>query len=279
MKGSEAMNELTRGLQNAIDYIEENLCEELEISKIAARAYLSPFYFQRVFSATLGLSVGEYIRSRRLSLAADELTSSDVRVIDIALKYGYDSPDSFTRAFTRFHGINPSAARQGSGKLKCFAPITIKSTLKGGTIMDYRIVEKATFTVVGICRRFNADTSYEEIPKFWSEHYATGGGEVIKGVFGVCIDGDGKEFEYLIADLYLPCCEIPSGCETRTFEGGTWAVFSYKGECPEALQRVNTQIWTEWLPNCKEYELAANYNLEFYASETEGEIWVPVKRK
>lgn len=278
MKGSEAMNELTRGLQNAIDYIEENLCEELEISKIAARAYLSPFYFQRVFSAALGLSVGEYIRSRRLSLAADELTSSDVRVIDIALKYGYDSPDSFTRAFTKFHGLNPSAARQGA-HLKCFAPITIKSILKGGTIMDYRIVEKATFTVVGICRRFNADTSYEEIPKFWSEHYATGGGEVIKGVFGVCIDGDGREFEYLIADLYLPCYEIPSGCETRTFEGGTWAVFPYKGECPEALQRVNTQIWTEWLPNCKEYELAANYNLEFYASETEGEIWVPVKRK
>ena len=145
--------------------------------------------------------------------------------------------------------------------------------------MDYRIVEKATFTVVGICRRFNADTSYEEIPKFWSEHYATGGGEVIKGVFGVCIDGDGKEFEYLIADLYLPCYEIPSGCETRTFEKGTWAVFPYKGECPEALQTVNTQIWSEWLPNSKEYELGGSYNLEFYASETEGEIWVPVKKK
>jgi AraC family transcriptional regulator len=98
-------------------------------------------------------------------------------------------------------------------------------------------------------------------------------------MFGVCIDGDGKEFDYLIADLYFPWNDIPCGCETRTFEKGTWAVFKYEGECPEALQTLNTQIWTEWLPNCKEYELAENYSLEFYISETEGEIWVPVKKK
>ncbi len=273
------MSELTRGLQNAIDYIEENLCEELEISKIAAKAYLSPFYFQRVFNATTRLTVGEYIRNRRLSLAAEELLDSDMRVIDIALKYGYDSPDSFARAFTKFHGINPSFAKQNGANLKYFAPIRLKSTLKGGSIMNYKIVEKSAFTIMGKCRRFKAEDAYVKVPDFWGEHYASGGGEIVMGMFGACIDEDGKEFDYLIADLYLPWKEIPEGYETRTFAAGTWAVFSYQGECPKALQDLNTQIWSEWLPNCKEYELAANYNLEFYISETEGEIWVPVKKK
>ena len=273
------VNNLTKGLQNSIEYIEENLCEELEISKIAARAYLSPFHFQRVFNATTGLTVGEYIRNRRLSLAAEELLDSNIKVIDVALKYGYDSPDSFARAFAKFHGISPSSAREKGAKIKSFAPISINLSLKGGSIMNYKIVEKSAFTVMGKCRKFNAETSYVEIPKFWGEHYATGGGEIIRGMFGVCLDGDGKEFDYLIADLYFPWNEIPDGCETKVIEAGTWAVFSYEGECPEALQTVNTQIWTEWLPNCKEYELAGNYNLEFYISETEGEIWVPVKKK
>ena len=279
MKGSEKMNDLTYGLQRAIDYIEENLCEELEISKIAARAYLSPFYFQRVFNAVCGLTVGEYIRNRRLSRAGEELSYSTLKVIDVALKYGYDSPDSFSRAFTKFHGISPSSARENGAKIKSFAPIMINSKLEGGTIMNYKIVEKSAFTIMGKCRKFNAETSYVEIPEFWDEHFATGGGEVIRGMFGVCVDGDGKEFEYLIADLYFPWNAIPDSCETRTFEAGTWAVFSYQGECPEALQTLNTQVWCEWLPNCKEYELGGNYNLEFYISETEGEIWVPVKKK
>ena len=279
MKGSECMNDLTQGLQNAIDYIEENLCEELEISKIAAKAYLSPFYFQRVFNATCGFTVGEYIRNRRLSIAAEELSRSDVKVIDVALKYGYDSPDSFSRAFTKFHGISPSSAKERGAKIKSFAPFVIDFKLEGGNLMNYKIVDKAEFTVMGKCKKFNAETSYVEIPKFWEEHFATGGGEIIRGMFGVCIDGDGKEFDYLIADLYFPWNDMPNGCVTKTIPAGTWAVFSYYGECPEALQTVNTQIWTQWLPNSTEYELAGNYNLEFYISETEGEIWIPVKKK
>ena len=279
MKGSEIMNKLTQGLQNAILYIEDNLCDELEISKIAARAYLSPFYFQKVFSATCGMTVGEYIRYRRLSCAAEELSSSFVKVIDVALKYGYDSPDSFSRAFAKFHGITPSVAKEKGAQLKCLAPLVINLDLKGGMVMDYKIAEKAAFTVVGKCRKFNAETSYQDIPEFWGEHYASGGGELIRGMFGVCLDGDGKEFEYLIADLYFPWNKIPDGCNTKVIPEGTWAVFSYQGECPEALQTLNTKIWTEWLPSTKEYELAGNYNLEFYISETEGEIWVPVKKK
>ncbi len=272
------MNGWSEGIQNAVQYIEDNLTGELDIGDIAAKAYVSPFHFQKIFSVLCGFTVGEYIRCRRLTLAAQELSCSDTRVIDVALKYGYESHDSFTRAFTKFHGVSPSAARERGAGLKAFAPLRIKLTLEGGTMTEYRIVEKAAFTIMGKCRKFNTETSYTEIPLFWQEHYQNGGGEIIKGVFGACVDSDGKEFDYYIADLYIPAYEIPEGCSTKTFEAGTWAVFPYVGECPKALQDVNTRIWSEWLPNCKEYSLAGNYNLEVYFDKEHGEIWVPVKK-
>ena len=271
-------------MQNAVQYIESHLTEELEMEDIAAKVYVSSFHFQRIFSALCGFTVGEYIRMRRLTLAGEELTHSDARVIDIAMKYGYDSQDSFSRAFTRFHGISPKAAKELGAGLKAFAPLRIKLTLEGGMMMEYKIVEKAAFTVMGVGRKFNADTSYQEIPKFWDEHYQSGGGEKIMGMFGVCMDGDGKQFEYLIADNYCPCLDVPEGCVTRTFPAGTWAVFPCRGALPDSLQKVNTMIWTEWLPNCREYQLAGNYNIEAYLKAGDrpedfyGEIWVPVER-
>ncbi len=273
------MNSWTEGIQHAVQYIEDNITEELDITDISLKAFVSPFYFQKIFNVLCGFTVGEYIRNRRLALAAEELSKADVKVIDVAIKYGYDSPDSFARAFTRFHGISPSAAKEKGAKIKSFAPIRIKLTLEGGTIMEYRIVEKAAFTIVGKCRRFNSETSYTEIPLFWQEHFSSGGGEIIKGMFGACVDGDGNSFDYYISDMYFPWNDIPEGCASKTFEGGLWAVFPYHGECPKALQDVNTKIWSEWLPNCKEYELSGNYNLEVYLEKEYGEIWVPVKKR
>ena len=270
------MNGLVEGLQSAIQYIEDNLTEELQITDIAAKAYVSAFHFQKIFGVLCGFTVGEYIRMRRLTCAAQELSAEDAKVIDIAVKYGYDSPDSFTRAFTKFHGISPSAAKEKGAHLRAFAPLRIKLTLEGGNMLEYKIVEKEQFTVMGRSRMFSTDTSYQEIPKFWEEHYREGGGEKVRGVFGVCLDSDGKNFDYLIADLYMPWNEIPEGYTTRVIPAGTWAVFPYRGECPKALQDVNTKIWSEWVPNCKEYKLSGNYNLEVYLDKEFGEIWVPV---
>lgn len=279
------MNGWTEGIQSAVQYIEDNITEELLIEDIAAKAYVSAFHFQRIFGVLCGFTVGEYIRCRRLALAGQELSAQGAKVIDTALKYGYDSPDSFTRAFTKFHGISPSAAKEKGAMLKAFAPLRIKLTLEGGTMMEYKIVEKAAFTVVGKARSFNTETSYSEIPKFWNEHYQTGGGEVIKGMFGACMDSDGTNFEYLIADCYMPWNDIPEGCVTRTIPAGTWAVFPCRGALPKALQDVNTKIWSEWLPNCKEYKLTGNYNIEAYLTppqpnpdDTYSEIWVPVEK-
>lgn len=279
----------TDGIQSALDYIESNLDGELEINEIASKAYVSAFHFQRIFSVLCGFTVGEYIRNRRLTLAAQELSASEARVIDVALKYGYDSSDSFSRAFTKFHGISPSAAKEKGAKLRSFAPVRIKLTLEGGTMMEYKIVEKAAFTVMGAARRFNTETSYKEIPKFWTEHYANGGGEKVKGMYGVCIDSkddndNAMEFDYMIADNYIPWLDVPEGCITRVIPAGTWAVFPCRGKLPESLQNVNTKIWNEWLPNCKDYRLAGNYNIEMYTEPCENpddyysEIWVPVEK-
>lgn len=278
------MNTWTDGIQQAIAYMENNLTEKLDIKDIADQAYVSEFHFQRIFHVLCGFTVSEYIRNRRLTLAAQELADSDAKIIDVALKYGYDSPDSFTRAFTKFHGITPSAAKEKGAKLMAFAPLKIKLTLEGGTMLEYKIVEKAAFTVMGRARKFNTDTSYVEIPKFWQEHMKDGGSEAVCGMYGICFDSDGKNFDYLIADNYIPWNEIPDGYVTKVIPEGTWAVFPCKGALPKALQDVNTKIWSEWLPSCKEYKLGGNYNIEMYTPPCErpednySEIWVPVEK-
>lgn len=275
------MNGWAEGIQSALQYIEDNLTEDLQIDDIAARTYVSSFHFQRIFSALCGFTVGEYIRSRRLILAAQELSADNARVIDVAVKYGYDSPDSFARAFTKFHGISPSAAKEKGTNLRAFAPVRIKLTLEGGTMMEYKIVEKAAFTVMGKSKMFNADTCYAEIPKYWEEHLSEGEGRTVCGLYGVCLNGEGKDFEYLIADNYDPCREVPAGLVTRFIPAGTWAIFPCK---LKTLQDVNTKIWSEWLPNCKEYKLSGNYDIEMYTPPCENpedsycEIWIPVER-
>ena len=269
------------GFQESIDFIEKNLTEELGTEDIAAKAALSPFYYQRIFGALCGVTVGEYIRARRMTLAAQELNGKDVKVIDAAVKYGYDSPDSFSKAFQKFHGITPSQAKEPGALLRSFAPLHIRITMEGGTMMEYRIVEKAPFTIVGVKKPFHSDSSYQEIPKFWDEWLAQGENRPIMGTFGVCLDMKGKDFDYWIADLYFPWEDVPEGCETRVIPGSAWAQFP----CTiKTLQDTNTRIWSEWLPALQGYSLAGEYDIEVYLPPEEGSddmkvyIWVPLKK-
>lgn len=239
------------------------------------------------------LRLGEYIRQRRLALAGSELISTDERIIDIAVKHGYTSPDSFTKAFTRFHGVTPTAVRKDGTMVKSFAPLKIKFSLEGGYIMDYKIVEKDSFTVMGVSRMFKHDNATMKIPQFWTEHYQTGKSKFVCGMYGICIDEsmmDSDEFEYLIADNYNPSLEIPDGFVTKVIPKHTWAIFACKGAMPKSLQDVNKKIFSEWLPNCKDYEIAAGYNIEMYTNIADypqgnqdenyySEIWIPVKEK
>lgn len=277
---------------DAIRYIEDHISEDLSMEEIAERAYLSPYYFQKGFSMLCGFTVGDYIRQRRLTLAGSELASSDARVIDIAVKYGYDSPDSFTKAFTRFHGVTPSVAKKDGALIKSFAPLKIEFSLKGGYIMDYKIVEKEAFTIVGVSKTFTYEGAKAEIPQFWTDHFKSDKCTLVCGIYGVCIDESmgSDTFEYLIADHYNPGTPVADGLVTRVIPAHTWAIFPCVGAMPDALQGTNQKIFSEWLPNCRDYEIAAGYNIEMYDDPSKfpkgtvdenyySEIWIPVKSK
>lgn len=284
--------EWTECISQAISYIEAHLTETLTIENIAKHAIVSPFYFQKGFAMLCGFTVGEYIKKRRLTLAGSELFASDKKIIDIALKYGYDSPDSFTKAFIRFHGVTPTAVRKGEAMIKSFAALKIKLTLEGGYTMDYKIVKKDQFTLIGISQIFKYDEAMEKIPKLWTDYHQTGKSEIICSAYGVSIDEsmEGNEFEYLIADNYNPRAEIPGGFVTKIIPEHTWAVFPCIGAMPAALQNTHRKIFSEWLPGCQDYEIAAGYNIEMYSDPADyangiqderyySEIWIPVRQK
>ena len=145
------------GIQNAINYIEEHLTQELDYEAIARESFSSSFHFQRVFRILCGYTLGEYIRFRRLTLAGTELANTREKVIDVAYKYGYDSPESFAKAFQKFHGITPTQARGDGVTLQSFSRLSIKVTLEGGSMMNYRIEEKPAMLLTGYKRRFTGD--------------------------------------------------------------------------------------------------------------------------
>lgn len=161
-------------IHQAIRYIEEHLREELTIREIAQQAALSPFYFQKGFAMLCGMTVGDYIRQRRLSAAGLEVLTTDRKIIDIALEFGYDSPDSFTKAFARFHGLTPAALRKSGGAVRSFAPLRIKVTLEGGQNMDCKIMKKEAFTVLCRAKTFKYEDAVTQVPQFWAEHFGTG---------------------------------------------------------------------------------------------------------
>lgn len=180
-----------QGIQRAIDYVEANITEEIGFEKAAKQAYASSFHFQRVFGILCGFSLGDYIRMRRLSLAGEELSKGNAKIIDIALKYGYDTPESFSRAFTRFHGIAPSEAKHG-GNVRIFTPLSVKLTLTGGSKMDYRIERRAAFQVV--CKRKKVGkpqsaNATQDITAMWQEYGADDDDHLCRFPDGACRPG------------------------------------------------------------------------------------------
>ena len=284
--------EWAEAIKEAVSFMEIHITEEITMYDVAAHVNVSPFYFHKGFNILCGYSITEYIRNRRLALAGEELISSDATVTALAMKYGYDSPDSFTKAFARFHGYAPSVVRRDKTMLKAFASLQVTISLKGGYAMDYKITDKGAFSVLAASRMFGYENAKQEIPAFWQEHYASGRGEAVCGMFGINIDPQmgNERFEYLIADLYNPCTEIPEGFVVWTIPAFTWAVFPCKGALPQALQGVNEKIFSEWLPALHEYEFAAGYCIEMYDAPDNypngtndenyyTEIWIPVKKK
>jgi AraC family transcriptional regulator len=282
-----------QNLQKAIDYIEEHILEPITYKDVAKHIYISNYHFHRIFSLVTGITANEYIRNRRLSMAGQELSITNTKIIDIALKYGYNSPESFTKAFTRFHGITPSAAKRVGMKLKSYNRLLIKIKLEGGTVMDYKIEKKESFKLLAKTAKFRNESISgklnTEIPDFWKECYADGTFDVLKqntnihNVYGACspISKGSTHFEYGIAMEYTGG-NIPKGFSLWEVKPTLWAVFKCIGKTPDCIGKTWEKIYSEFLPS-SEYIIIDDTDLELYPeNSTEDyfcEIWIPIEKK
>lgn len=295
--------EWAESLRKAIQYMEDHLLEEIGSSDVAEKVYLSPFYFQKGFKILTGYTPSEYIRNRRLYLAALDAIAGREKIIDLAYKYGYDTPESFSKAFSRFHGVSPLQIRGQAWRINTFLPLKIKLSIQGGTEMNYTVEKKNGFQVIGFEKKYSYDNAYLEIPRDWDAFarqycapmFAGKEPETEQekavcayniGEFGVCIDDceEKGKFRYLIAGTYTGG-SVPEGMTVYSFPDLEWAQFACIGPMPGSLQSVNTKIFQEWLPNNPEFEIAMGANIEWYskgdtsALDYESAIWIPVKRK
>ena len=285
------------GISKAIDYIEEHITEPTDYARAAKEACSSPFNFQRVFALLCGYTLGDYVRMRRLTLAGEELLSTDAKVIDVALKYGYDSPESFSRAFTRFHGVSPSAVRKGAA-IRSFSRICVKLILTGGSIMEYRIEKKQAAKIICRRREFTKpgdDYTNREIPEFWNECGRDGSIQKLcgyikdsaqfKGLIGVCFSTEMTDsgFPYGIGAEYDGESD-PQDFEIVEIPAYTYAVFTVRGKMPDAFRETYRKICTEFFPQSG-YEYGNGVEIEVYPSadvqnpDYTCEIWIAVKPK
>lgn len=283
-------------MNQALAYIEEQLAGEIDFGEVERLAWCSEYHFRRMFSFLAGVTLSEYIRRRRLTLAAFELGDSDVTVIDTALKYGYSSPDAFTRAFHSLHGITPTEARSSGQPLKAYPRLTFQITIRGGNEMNYRIEEKRSFRIVGLKKR--VPLIYEgvnpEIAAMW-ESLDENTIKTLKGLSNVQPAGmisastnfsegrlDGGELDHYIGVATTE--EHPPHLARLEVPASTWAVFESVGPFPETLQNIWGRIYAEWFPSAN-YEQAAgpeilwNENKDVDSPTFRSEIWIPVKKK
>lgn len=304
--------------KKAIDYMETHMLSDIGAKDVADAVHISPSYFQKSFKIVTGYSIGEYLRNRRLYLAGMDVLNAvpadnsplqknpkalaDKTVLDLAYKYGYDTPESFTKAFSRFHGMSPTQLKSQPTKIKVFLPLIVEISIRGGNKMEFQLEKRQSMQMIGLGRIFSYDTSYQDIPKFWCDfcsRYCTQDtpaspeeqairqtiAECIVGEFGVCVEDidDGEHFHYYIAGAYQGGA-VPEGMSVFEIPASEWAKFNCIGRIPQSLQTVNTRIFSEWLPGNQEFEMSMPMNIEWYSNgNTESDdyvsaVWIPVKR-
>ncbi|MBP2028592.1 AraC family transcriptional regulator [Acetoanaerobium pronyense] len=280
-------------LNEAIDYIEDNLTGEISYEKISKIAGCSIYNFQRMFSYIADKPLSEYIRNRRLTLSAFDVLNTNERIIDISLKYGYESQDAFSRAFRNYHGVLPSIVRNETAQLKSCPKLSFQITIKGEKHMNYRIEEFPGFKVVGVSNRINTSSAFEAIPRIWEKAWQDGTMNAFMeffqkvdyapaGFLGISSGGqwgESEEMDYILGVTnYVDrpeCTYVPpaDGMEEFSYPPCKWAVFEANGELPEAVQQIYKQFYTEWLPNSG-YELADLPVIESYMQDNHQEVWI-----
>lgn len=276
-------------LNEAVRYIEDNLTGEIEYEKLGQIACCSAYHFQRMFNYIAGVPLSEYIRRRKMSLAAVDIQGGEAKIIDVATKYGYASPTAFNRAFQSVHGVSPSAVRSEGVAIKSFPPITIKVTVKGVEEMNYRIETRKAFRIVGKSFPLSREIerNFAEVPQMWQGAVEDGTIEKIvslmngepRGVLGVSVCTDGEEWRYYIA--VSSAAEIDDALEEYVVPGCTWAVFPGSGT-GKSIQELEGRIVTEWLPTSG-YEFTNGPDIEVYfepnPENTAYEVWIPVRKR
>ncbi len=280
--------EWVKRLNQSMEYIEEHLADEINVEKLARIACCSTYHYQRMFTYMAGITLAEYIRRRRMSLAAVDLQDGKEKIIDIAGKYGYSSPTAFNRAFQAFHGIAPSAVRGEGVSVKSFSPIVFSIALKGAAEMNYRMETKEAFRIVGVSAPLHheIENNFAVVPGMWQNAGMDGTLQKLagmmdtepKGLLGVSACNDEEEWKYFIA----VASTMPKGeFEEYIIPASTWAVFSGTGT-NRSIQELEQRIITEWLPTSG-YEYANAPDIEVYLNpdpqNAQYEVWIPVVKK
>ena len=272
----------------AINYIEKNIAQQIDYEQVGKIACCSSYHFQRMFTYMVGISLSEYVRKRKMSLAAVDLQSGSERILDIAGKYGYSSPTAFNRAFRAIHKVSPSAVKNGNAYVRAFPPISLKIAVKGVEELNYRIEVRDAFHIVGVSAPLNEELerNFSVIPKMWRDCVADGTIEKLSrlataapsGLLGVSVCNDTERWKYFIA---VAASQISSEFEEYTVPASTWAIFPGEGT-NKSVQELERRIFVEWLPTSG-YEYGNASDIEVYLNpdpeNTVFEIWVPVKRK
>ncbi len=275
-------------LNQSIHYIEEHLTDEIDYAQLGRIACCSTYHYQRMFTYLAGIPLAEYIRRRKMSLAAVDLRSGEERILAVAEKYGYRSPTAFNRAFQAFHGIAPSSVRDEGAAIKSFSPIVFRIAIKGAAEMNYRIETREAFRIIGVSAPLDQEIekNFMVVPAMWQE--AAANGTIPKlagmmdtppmGLLGVSVCNEEEQWKYFVA---VSSTKAGDGFEEYTVPASTWAIFSGTGT-NQSIQELERQIITEWLP-ASGYEYANAPDIEVYQNpdpqNAQYEVWIPVVKK
>jgi AraC family transcriptional regulator len=281
----------------AMRYIEENLAGEIDSQELSRIAYCSEYHFRRMFSFLAGMPLSEYIRRRRLTLAGTILKNSEEKIIDLALRIGYQSPDAFAKAFQNMHGVSPSQARKGNVPLKAFPPMTFHLTIHGGNEMNYRIVETEAFSIAGIKKRIPLiyEGKNPHIESMWASLTMDDFTELkqlsnLEPTGILCVSANFAEGRFLtegdFLDEYIGVATtkiVPERWEVLSVDASTWAVFTIIGEFPKTLQDTWARIFAEWFPTSAYEstggpEILWNESPDTSKPDYKSELWIPITK-
>lgn len=275
-------------LNQSMNYIEEHLADEIDYEQLGRIACCSAYHYQRMFTYMAGLTLAEYIRRRKMSLAAVDLQGGNMKILDVAEKYGYRSPTAFNRAFQAFHGIAPSSVKNEGVSVKSFSPIVFKIAVKGANEMNYRIETKDAFRIIGVSAPLDQEieNNFMVVPKMWQDAVANGTIQKLAGMMdtppmgllGVSACNNTEQWKYFIA---VSSTKASEEFEEYIVPASTWAVFAGSGT-NKSLQELEQRIITEWLPSSG-YEYANAPDIEVYLNpdpeNAQYEVWIPVTKK